>query len=93
MSIVSEIESIQIKIKESLNRIMKINSTEQLNEIINANEFKQFFEQFENEKWNPEFYNQLKVDLSKAETKDAYVENAELSKVLKALYADKFFPK
>lgn len=88
-----KIESIQIKIKESLIKLLNIDSSEQLNDLINTKDFQEYFEKFEGSKCNTEYYNQLKLELTRAEKKDNYTETSELSKILKTLYAEHFFTK
>lgn len=93
MSIISEIESIQLKIKESLNKTLEIDSLDNLNEYISSEDFQAHFQKVEKTSWTPGYYNQLKEDLCKSEKKDNFTETSDLSKILKTLYAERFYTK
>ncbi|KAM0681023.1 hypothetical protein GINT2_000806 [Glugoides intestinalis] len=93
MSLISEIETLQYKIKNSVMKEMNIFALEDLNAFIEKEDFKEFFCQFDESQWSGEYYEKLKEELRKAKNCDKNKENADLVEVLKNIHREYFCPK
>lgn len=89
MPLISEIENLQNKIRDSILKDLAIQSVEDLNAFIEGPEFKDFFKRFDSTKWNTLYYDDLKKEITKSRQKDINQENSDLVEAMSGIFSER----